>query len=56
MKKKQYLAPSTGSITELELENSILGASEIKFIVEVEPLEEYYYDGTEGTADYLIDF
>ena len=56
MKLKRYLSPSTCSITELETENPILASSQIDFRVAVDPLEEYYYDGTEDTADYLIDF
>lgn len=56
MKKKQYLSPSTLSLIELEMENSILGTSQIDARVIVDPLEEYYYDGTEETSDYLIVF
>lgn len=56
MKKKQYLSPSTRSLIELEMENSILGTSQIDARVIVDPLEEYYYDGTEETSDYLIVF
>ena len=56
MKKEQYVSPSTRSFIELEMENSILGTSQIDARVIVDPLDEYYYDGTESTSDYLIEF
>ena len=58
MKRKQYLTPKTCSIAELETESPILAGagSQIDLQVAVDPLEEYYYDGTEETSDYLIVF
>jgi hypothetical protein len=56
MKKEHYLSPSTCSFIELEMENSILGSSKIDYRVVIDPVDEHYYDGTEETSDYLIDF
>lgn len=52
----KFEAPRVTQKVALEQEYPILGGSEINFRVTVDPLEEYYYDGTEETADYLIDF
>ncbi len=56
LKLERYISPSACSATELEIENPILGSSQIDVMMKVDPLEEYYYDGTEDTANYLIDF
>ncbi len=54
--KIKFETPRVTHKVVLEQEYPILGGSEINFRVTVDPLEEYYYDGTEETADYLIDF
>ncbi len=56
--KIKFETPRVTQNVELEQESPILAGagSNIDFRVTVDPLEEYYYDGTEETADYLIDF
>jgi hypothetical protein len=56
MKFKRYLSPAISSLTELDAEYPILAGSQIDLRVKVDPLEEHYYEGTEETSDYLIDF
>ncbi len=58
MKRKHYLTPKACSAANLEPESPILAGagSQIDFQVAVDPLEEFYYDGTEETSDYLIEF
>lgn len=57
MEKKRYDAPFVREVTSLDMECQILGVSlDQKNIVLVDPLDEKYYDGTDGTSDYLIKF
>lgn len=56
MIKNRYLTPSVRFNADFEMECSLLASSKIDFKVVVDPLEEHYYEGTEDTSDYLIDF
>lgn len=56
MRRNRYLTPSVRLNTEIELEYLLLASSKIDFIVSVDPLEEHYYEGTDATSDYLIEF
>ena len=55
-KKLRYPKPSVRFDIDFEMERSILASSKIDFTIKVDPLEEYYYEGTEETSDYLIEF
>ena len=55
-KKMRYLEPSVRFNIDFETEHSLLASSKIDFTVEVDPLEEHYYEGTDATSDYLIEF
>lgn len=52
----RYLEPSVRFNIDFETEHSLLASSKIDFTVEVDPLEEHYYEGTDATSDYLIEF
>ena len=56
MRRNRYLAPSARLNAEIEIECVLLASSKIDFTVEVDPLEEHYYEGTDATSDYLIEF
>ncbi len=57
MEKKRYLTPQVRQITSFDEEFQIICTSiDQKNIVLVDPLDEKYYDGTDGTSDYLIKF
>jgi hypothetical protein len=55
-KKMRYLEPSVRFNIDFETEHSLLASSQIDFTVLVDPLEEHYYEGTDATSDYLIEF
>ena len=52
----RYLEPSVRFNIDFETEHSLLASSQIDFTVLVDPLDEHYYEGTDATSDYLIEF
>ena len=55
-KKARYQTPWVRFDVDFETESALLVSSKIDVTIKVDPLEEHYFEGTESTSDYLIEF
>ena len=55
MMKKRYISPATHIVQAWELEQAVLVGSIMQMKMEVDPLQEKYYDETDATTDFLIE-
>ena len=56
MMKKRYISPATHIVQAWELEQAVLVGSIMQMKMEVDPLQEKYYDEKDATTNgYLIE-
>ena len=60
MKKKLYVSPLVRVFSSLDMESQILGGSVLQLKMEVDPVQEEYWNWKEGDQslgeDHLLDF